>query len=40
MPFLLWHSGMAGIMYKNDEDNNYNGKHLIFNSDDDILYEI
>ena len=31
---------MAGIMYKNDEDNNYNGIHLIFNSDNDIISEI
>ena len=33
-------NGMAGIMYKKDEENNYNGIHLIFNSDNDTLYEI
>ena len=33
-------NGMAGIMYKKDEENNYNGLHLIFNSENDIFYEI
>jgi hypothetical protein len=33
-------NGLAGIIYKNEQEINYNGTHLIFNSDYNILYEI
>ena len=33
-------NGLAGIIYKKEQEINYNGTHLIFNSDDNILYEI
>ena len=33
-------NGLAGIIYKNEEDDSYNGLHLIYNSDTNIIYEI